>query len=701
MPYRLNPFTGELDIVLGPGEGGASTEFDTDSGTAFPTGAGVITMAGGTGINTSASGSTVTFNLDDPVIVDNGGTGRTSLTDGAILVGDGSNPVEMIGPLTDGQLLIGDTAGISPVAASLTAGTGITITNAAGSITLDASSAVPTSFPTDSGTATPAANVLNIVSDETIATSGAGNSVTVSLSANTKTSAVNGWNGSLLETASVTVTSDGVTITCSVEKSGGGNLTAIFSTGYYNWTTAPDTVTLAEGLDTAPLLYYVYLLESTKVLTASTVGWPGSEHAPICTTIVQSAASLQTDGPYKVHVWTDHVTATDNQGHVGDLNFWIRQQPATWVSSVVQSYNIVTNGGSADNVNIDTTAGVVLQLHDHTFPAFTTVHDYYVINDSVTPYNVVTDLNALLTDSTGASMSGKYFSLVLWGVVSEDTGDCKIMVNLPSGSYNNSASLTADVSGFANFSIPGDYTGTGFLISQWNLRHQAASGGTWTSIDEIDLRGLVPSINPGGTTAAETEFPDNLFRVFDNSDDTKKIAFEVSSVTTATTRTITAADYDIDLATVCISAPTDSGTATPALGALTFAGTNGIAISGAGSTVTIDGSSITDFDWNVETGTSAAMSVNNGYIGNNAGTVTFTLPDTAAVGDMIRVTGLQGAWVIAQNAGDTIHFGDQDTTTGAGGSLASTDSRDAVELVCVVANTNFQVLSSVGNITVT
>ena len=140
MPYKYNPFIGELDFVLGPGTGTASIEFATDSGNANPSGAGVLTVAGGTGLNTAGSGSTVTINLDDPVIVDNGGTGRTALTNGAILVGDGTNAVELVGPLTDGQLLIGDTGGVSPVAATLTAGSGVSIVNAAGSITISASS---------------------------------------------------------------------------------------------------------------------------------------------------------------------------------------------------------------------------------------------------------------------------------------------------------------------------------------------------------------------------------------------------------------------------------------------------------------------------------------------------------------------------------------------------------------------------------
>ena len=74
--------------------------------------------------------------ITSPLPVSEGGTGRATLTDGAFLVGDGTNPVELIGPLTDGQLLIGDTGGVSPVAGSLTApAAGVTITGGAGSIT--------------------------------------------------------------------------------------------------------------------------------------------------------------------------------------------------------------------------------------------------------------------------------------------------------------------------------------------------------------------------------------------------------------------------------------------------------------------------------------------------------------------------------------------------------------------------------------
>lgn len=110
----------------------------------------------------------------------------------------------------------------------------------------------------------------------------------------------------------------------------------------------------------------------------------------------------------------------------------------------------------------------------------------------------------------------------------------------------------------------------------------------------------------------------------------------------------------------------------------------------------------TGFTWNEETGTSANMVVNNGYITNNAGLVTVTLPSTAAVGDVVRVTGKgAGGWRIAQNASQTIYFGTMATTTGVGGRLDSTQQRDSIELLCVTANNDWNVLSSIGNITVT
>ena len=81
----------------------------------------------------------LTADVMDVLPVENGGTERNTLTQHSVLVGNGTAAVQMIGPLTNGQLLIGST-GAAPVAATLTAGANVTITEAAGAITIAASS---------------------------------------------------------------------------------------------------------------------------------------------------------------------------------------------------------------------------------------------------------------------------------------------------------------------------------------------------------------------------------------------------------------------------------------------------------------------------------------------------------------------------------------------------------------------------------
>ena len=124
----------------------------------------------------------------------------------------------------------------------------------------------------------------------------------------------------------------------------------------------------------------------------------------------------------------------------------------------------------------------------------------------------------------------------------------------------------------------------------------------------------------------------------------------------------------------------------------------GTGITKTNNTLVVTGAGI---GWTVVTGTTQAAAVNQGYFANNAGVVTVTLPAVASVGATVRVAGMgAGGWAVAQGAGQSIRIGSSTTTPGAGGSLASTDIGDAVEIVCRVANTGWMVLSLVGNITV-
>lgn len=106
--------------------------------------------------------------------------------------------------------------------------------------------------------------------------------------------------------------------------------------------------------------------------------------------------------------------------------------------------------------------------------------------------------------------------------------------------------------------------------------------------------------------------------------------------------------------------------------------------------------------WDVVTGTSQQAVVNGSYITNNGSLVTVTLPATAAVGSVVRVAGLgAGGWKIAQNAGQTINKSGSATTAGTGGHLDSANRYNAVTLLCVTANTTWNVIASEGSPTLT
>lgn len=103
--------------------------------------------------------------------------------------------------------------------------------------------------------------------------------------------------------------------------------------------------------------------------------------------------------------------------------------------------------------------------------------------------------------------------------------------------------------------------------------------------------------------------------------------------------------------------------------------------------------------WTEVTGTTQAAAVNNGYVLNNAALVTITIPDTAAVGDVIEIVGKgAGGWRIAQNASESINYGIDSTTTGTGGQVNSTNRYDSARLVCITANTTWNIISSIGNL---
>jgi hypothetical protein len=129
-------------------------------------------------------------------------------------------------------------------------------------------------------------------------------------------------------------------------------------------------------------------------------------------------------------------------------------------------------------------------------------------------------------------------------------------------------------------------------------------------------------------------------------------------------------------------------------------------VSSGGSVVFTTGPNTLDLNvtgggisWLDVTGATQGLTANRGYYANRgAGNVAFTLPISAARDTIIRIVGIQNGWTVAQNAGQQIVYGTASTTIGVGGSLASTSARNSFEMICIVQNTTWQIISSVGNI---
>jgi len=98
-------------------------------------------------LQTQTSDVTTFYTEDTTVPVEDGGTGAATFTDGGILLGSGTGAITALGAAANGEIPIGDGT-TDPVLATIT-GTAneITVTNGAGTITLD----IPTS-PTLDGT---------------------------------------------------------------------------------------------------------------------------------------------------------------------------------------------------------------------------------------------------------------------------------------------------------------------------------------------------------------------------------------------------------------------------------------------------------------------------------------------------------------------------------------------------------------------
>ncbi len=321
----------------------------------------------------------------------------------------------------------------------------------------------------------------------------------------------NFMNGTVRESMAVVVSESGGVIIASLdrENGGGGDLTMQFSDGITILDCTPaQTKILTAGSSVAIQQNYLYIPQSTKVLTLSPTGFPYAvEHIKVATIglfdATRTSAAVD-NGSFTLQIHNDHQATSNGQGHNAHQGERQRKDEAKWDDGV-DDINEPPTGAylilSASNSHWKSTIGYVYQLHRQTYPAKDqSVSDVVVIkNHDVTAFlrssNLFTDITK---DSLGSTIGlNKYFNLIFWGVQNKTGEHCPIMVNLPGGYYNGLSSATQDVSGYDDLSIPREFnrdTSTAFLICRLTIK----MGTTWSLEDYVDLRGTTPSAVSGG-----------------------------------------------------------------------------------------------------------------------------------------------------------------------------------------------------------
>lgn len=367
-------------------------------------------------------------------------------------------------------------------------------------------------------------------------------------------------NGSFKETFNALVDSDGATITMSLEQSGGGDLTMQFSDGdtVLDCTSPQQTIELTAGTVPSPQPNYIYILQSDKILTKSTTGFPATEHIKVGFFFAQTATEVQAEGGTLINQnWNDHLSGTNNQGHLLHISKVLRigRGGASYFSGLGGAGGDDYTTSSAGVVTFQMGSGIIIQAHEHIVSAIdTSGSDTMIIvnaESALGAYYKTQNLYDIDNDADGNTLNNKYFNILVW-VTGNKTGQYSpVMINLPTGSYNTLTAAQQDNSGYDVRSMPREFnldSSTGVFVCRLTFRK---TGGTWVYQSTVNLRGVsVGSITGGIIGGTVTEFSDSQFSIYNNVDPTKITDISSVNITSGNTRIITMADLDVDLADI-------------------------------------------------------------------------------------------------------------------------------------------------------
>lgn len=309
------------------------------------------------------------------------------------------------------------------------------------------------------------------------------------------------YNGTFRETFDFLVTATGGVITGTLSPANGHvDMTMLFNDGFSLFDTSPSaTVTLTAGTNANPQMNYVYIPQSTKVLTVNTSGFPTTQHVKVAKLLLKSASFVeQYKATINQNINDGLADATTLQGRLSVITNRIRLDHAKHRTGTEGVSTIVT-APTPDDVWASVTQGIVAQLNDHTFPAFDsqTGDSLYISNHFTNPDTLVGNLNEQINDALGNTLNNRSFSFVMWGVVNKTGEPSLVKINLPTNSYAFASpdNAVSDALNYSVYSIPTEYTGVGFLIARFTYTYK---NDDWVLFDTEPLTGFTPNTTAGG-----------------------------------------------------------------------------------------------------------------------------------------------------------------------------------------------------------
>jgi hypothetical protein len=551
-------------IVIG-NSGSVASNFVENSGTATPTN-GILNILGAGGITTTGANNTVTVSL----------SGSGSFSSNGVIYYNGTALVTATG--SAGQILVSEGGNSGPTFQTIT-GTGqITVVSTGGSIVIGNSGSVASSFVENSGTATPTNGILNILGTGGITTTGANNTVTVSLSGSGSFSS-NGvvyYNGTALVTTTGTV----------------GQILTINNSG----TPLFATFTFIEDSGSATFS------ASNSLVFNGGGGLSTSGTNSIVTVSMTGSGSFATDG---VFYWNGNAFVTTA---AADSSVFPQILSADQTTNIPTFFSL--EAGSGISISSDGSTEISISASGSIATTYTA------------------------DNSTSATPSGNILNIFGTNGI------------LTIGSGNT---LTIYFSGASSFATDG--------VFYWN--------GTTLATTAVGSPGQVlVSEGVNGAPSYQTITGSGQVTVVSTG----------GSIIIGTTSSVASSFVE------------DVGTATPTNGTLHINGGTGVSTSGTNNTVIINAVG-GGLKWNnITTTVGTPLVPSNGYVAAaTSGIVLFTPPASPSFGDLYAIVGNASSgntgWRISLGANQTIQAGNQ---TVVGSTYSSTMPSDCIELLCIV-----------------